>query len=148
MLFGTWDPTRFSIAFGSINAVGFGDGTFIKAMRNEPTFSVRVGADGNVTRVRNANRTGRFEITLQASSPTNDLMQAQAVLDEQSGGGVNATFVKDSNTKNVKAQGANSWIVGYPDLERAKEAGDLTWITETDIMDLSQGGNNPIPGTL
>lgn len=146
MLFGTWDPTKFSIAVGSTNAVGYGDGTFIKGMRNEPTFSIRVGADGGATRVRNANRSGRFEVTLQQSSPTNDAFQAQAAIDEQSGGGVKPTFVKDANG-NANAQGNNTWIVQIPDLERGKEAGDVTWILEADVLDLHQGGNTPIPGT-
>lgn len=144
-LYGTFDPTKVTFVLGSITAEGYAD-SFIKAYRNEDAFSIVVSADGKVTRVRNANRSGRFEVTLKNSSPTNDLFQAQAILDEQTGGGIAPALVKDGSGT-AHAQGKNSWIVKQPDLERAKELGDVTWIIETDILDMGQGGTTPIPGT-
>jgi hypothetical protein len=145
-LHGTYDPQKHTITFGPIVVTGFADGTFLKAYRNEDTYSIKIGADGNGARIRNANRSGRMEFTLLASSPSNDLLQAQAQIDELTGGGVASAFVKDGSGT-AKAHGKNAWIVKIPDLERAKELGEVTWIVETDILDVVQGGTTPIPGT-
>lgn len=135
----TWDPTRFIITIGAINAVDFAKGGFIKAMYNEDAYSLQIGADGFGARIRNANESGRFEITLQKSSPTNDLLSAQALLDRQTGQGVVPVQVKDLNGTSV-ALGQNTWITKVPDLERGAELGDVTWILETDRLKMTEGG--------
>lgn len=146
MLFGTYDPAKVSLSFGKLSVIGFSDGTMVKAYRNEDTFSIKIGGDGHGTRVKNANRSGRIEFTLKNSSPSNDQLQAIAILDELSGGGINPAFVKDGSGTAL-AQGQNAWIVKIADLERAKELGDVTWIVETDLLSIQQGGTLPIPGT-
>lgn len=146
MLFGTYDPQKVTITLGKLTIVGYADGSFAKAYRNEDTFTIVVGADGNATRVRNANRSGRVEITLKNSSPSNGALQAIAIQDELNGTGINPIFVKDNSGSGL-AQGQNAWVVKIPDLERAKELGDVTWIIETDILAPQQGGTTPIPGT-
>ena len=138
----TWDPQKFTISIAGITVVQYAPGTFIKAMRNEDAFTLTVGADGIGTRTRNANRSGRFEVTLMASSPSNDALQALAALDEASGAGVGAALVKDLSGT-AFASGQNAWVVKIPDIERAKELGEVTWIIETDLIQLSQGGTLP-----
>lgn len=135
----TWDPQKFIITIGAINAVQFAPGTFIKAMFNEDLYSLEMGADGEGCRIRNANESGRFEITLLKSSPTNDLLAALSALDRASGQGVVPVQVKDGNGSAVASAG-NAWVVKPADLERGKELGDVTWILETDKLKMTQGG--------
>src|SRR5690242_10588032 len=148
MLFGTYDPTKVTMQLGSITVIGFVDGTFVKVYRNEELWSLKVSADGHGARTRNANRSGRAEFTLKQTSPSNDQLQAQAIVDELSGGGVASLFIKDSSSLAARAQGANAWIIKIPDFERAKEEGEVTWVIETDFLDLVQSGASPIPGTV
>ena len=42
----TYDPTLVTISFGAVPLVGFADGTFVTATRNEDSFTHKVGADG------------------------------------------------------------------------------------------------------
>jgi hypothetical protein len=146
MLYGTYAGKKVTMQIGSIVCQGYAKGTFCKATRNEDAFSLEVGGDGNAARTQNANRSGRMEFTLMSTSPSNDELQAQAILDEQAGGGVAEAFIKDTSGTAL-AHGANAWIVKIPDLERAKEQGEVTWIVETDLLELQQGGVLPIPGT-
>lgn len=140
----TYDPQKTSITFDGATLVGYGGSTFMKASRNEDAYTLTVGADGRAVRTRNANRSGRMEITLLGSSPANDILQAIAEDDELSGTGVGTFMFKDaSGTALASAQ--NAWVVKIPDLERAKEMGEVTWVIETDLLNLVQGGTTQAP---
>lgn len=138
----TYDPQKVSISVNNQTIVGFAPDTFIKAARAEEAFKLTIGADGNGARTRNANRSGAIEITLLASSPSNDILQAQAITDEDLGTGVGPAMIKD-NSGTALASAQNSWIQKIPDLERAKELGNVTWVIETDLLRIQQGGTNP-----
>jgi hypothetical protein len=141
----TWDPTKFVMTVGANTLQSFAAGTFIKAAYNEELFMLEVGSDGvSNCRIRNANESGRFEITLLKSSPSNDVLSALALLDRATGQGVVPCQVKDGSGTAV-ALGQNSWIVKPADLERGKELGDVTWIIETDKLQLIQGGTTDVP---
>lgn len=142
-----WDPQKFKIVVGANTISGFAGGTFIKASYNEDLYSYEVGADGNGCRVRNANDSGRFEITLLKNSLSNDLLAAQAVLDRATGQGVVPVQVKDNNGL-AAASGLNAWIIKIADLERGKELGDITWILETDHLKLVPAGISVITGAI
>ncbi len=143
MPFATYDPAKVTLSMGGNNIVGFAPGTFVKCARNEDAYTLSVGADGLGARTRNANRSGTIEITLKADSPSNDLLSAQAALDELSGEGVGAALVKDGTGTTV-ASAENAWIKKLPDIERAKELGEVTWTFETDLLQLTVGGTTPI----
>jgi hypothetical protein len=140
----TYDPQKTSITFDGATIIGYGGSTFMKASRNEDAYLLTIGADGHGVRTRNANRSGRMEITLLASSPGNDILQAIAHEDELNADGVGSFMFKDaSGTALASAQ--NAWVVKIPDLERAKEMGEVTWIIETDLLQLQQGGTVQAP---
>lgn len=145
-LYGNYNGKKVTVQFGSIVAEGYAKGTFVKASRNSDAFELEIGGDGNGARTQNADKSGRIEVTLMQGSPTNDAFQAQALIDEISGAGVNEAFVKDINGT-AYAHAATAWIVKQADLERAKEQGEVTWIIETHELDVHQGGLTPIPGT-
>lgn len=140
----TYDPTQFIITIGANTIVGFAAGTFIKASHNADAFSLEIGADGKSnTRIRNADQSGKLEITLLKSSPSNDLLSAQAILDRATGQGVVPAQVKDGSGTAVAAA-QNVWITKMADLERGKELGDVTWVLETDELEIIQGGTTDI----
>jgi len=138
-----WDPTKFTMSVGANTIVEYAAGTFIKASFDEDQYSLEIGADGRGCRIRNANEAGKFEITLLKSSPSNDLLSAQAILDRQTGQGVVPIQVKDGNGAAV-ASAQNAWIVKMADLERGKELGEVTWTIQTDKLEMVQGGILPL----
>ena len=134
-----WDPSKFLIVVGGITVQEYAPGTFIKAEHNEDLYSLEIGADGSPCRVRNANESGTFEITLLKSSQSNAALSALAILDRSSGQGIVPVLIKDLNgTALASAQSA--WIRKPAPIERGKENGDLTWVLETPKLRIFQGG--------
>lgn len=136
----TYDPGEHLCSFLAVPLSAWGTDTFIMASRAEDAFSMTVGAGGEVARNRNRNRTGSVTVTLLASSPENDLLSAIAVADELRGEGVGPLFVKDRlGTTLVHAE--NAWIRKMPDLERAKETGQIEWVFDCAVLDVFIGGS-------
>lgn len=144
MLQGTYDPQKVTVLFTgtlfSIQAVGFAAGTFIKASRNSELFSLQMGNDGQGARSKNPDKSGRVELTLMSSSQSNDEYMAVAALDELSSQGVGVLFIKDNSTASAMVHAANAWITKIPDLERGKEVGEITWVIESDAIEIIQSG--------
>lgn len=141
-LYGTYDPNKTTISVAGINITGFAAGTFVQCERNEDGFSLVVGADGNATRVRNQNRSGKITLTLQQGSPSNATLSALAVADELDGSGVGAFLAKDASatTTATLASAQNVWITKLAPFERGKEAGEVVWVLETDTLLIKHAG--------
>lgn len=135
----TYNPAKVAVSFAGFPLSGFGD-TFISAERNEDAFAVVIGADGEASRVANANKSGRVTITLKQTSLSNDVLSNLAVADELGNLSTGALMVKDvSGTTVLLAQEA--WIVKRPTVEFGKEGSDREWILETGNLEIFSGGN-------
>lgn len=135
----TYDPERVVVTFGSLTIKGFGPDTFVKATRLEDTFTTQTGCGGDVARSRNQNKTGEVELTLMATSDSNNALSAVAKLDEDSGTGIGPFMVKDLNSLTL-CSGENAWVKKWPDMERAKESGVATWILSVEKLNMTIGG--------
>jgi hypothetical protein len=140
---GTYDPTEKDVSFGSIMIVGFAAGTFIKVSRNEDGWTFQPSNSGGGARSRNPNRSGRFEFTLHAASPSNAELSNMVVADELNAAGVQNVYVRDRSTLAAECSAQNGWIMKMPDWERAKESGEVTWIIESDAINMAHDGLIP-----
>lgn len=139
MFFKNYDPGTIAVTFKGIPMLGVMDGTFVTVERNEDAFSVAVGAAGDVARVRNRDKTGMVTVTLQQGSPINDLLTAQALLDEVSGLGFGPLMVKDlRGTTLVLAPIA--WIKKMPTVEFGDELSGREWVFECASLEIKAGG--------
>jgi hypothetical protein len=136
-----YDPKNVSMIVGGKIAHGFADGTFIKAMRNEQAYNLKVGVDGEGTRSKNNNKSGKFEITLMQSSSFNDVLSAYSSADQLSNAGVVPILLRDNNGTTL-ATALTAWVQKLPDVEFAKEVTTRTWVFETDDLEMFVGGNN------
>lgn len=136
----TYDPKGISMICGGKILSGFGDGTFIVVERNEQTFNLKVGVDGEGTRAKSNNKSGKITITLMQSSPSNDDLSAFAAADELSNSGVFPCLMKDNNGTTVCAA-ATAWVQKPANVENAKEVSTRTWVLESDEIDMFVGGN-------
>lgn len=136
-----YDPKNVSMIVGGKIMHGFADGTFIKVMRNQQAFTLKVGADGEGTRAKSNDKSGKFEITLMQSSSSNDVLSAYASADELSNSGVVPVLLRDNNGTTL-ATCLSGWVQKLPDTEFAKEVGTRTWVFETDALEMFVGGNN------
>lgn len=147
MAFRTYNPRRVTLSFKGFNISAFMDSTFIEAERNEDSFTVHVGANGDVTRTASHNRTGKVTVTLVQASTDNDFLMLILAADElaaKAGAGtspgIGSLQIKDlSGTFRVNA--SQAWLTKPPKGERAKEAGSVQWIFECAEMEPFVGGN-------
>lgn len=136
----TYDPKNLSMIVGGKIIHGFGDGTVIKLSRNEQAFNLKVGVDGEGTRAKSNNRSGKVELTLMQSSASNDDLSAFAQADELSNGGAVPVLFKDNSGRTL-ATALTAWVQKVPDTEFAKEVMTRTWVLETDSLVIFIGGN-------
>lgn len=135
----TYDPKNIIANVFGIPLTGWADGSFIKVTRDEDTFSKQVGAGGEIARTRNRNRGAKITFSLMATSPENDLLSAQAKLDEATGMGTGAVQIKDLNgTTQVDA--AEAWISKPADVEFGKEVGAREWTIDVADLNTFAGG--------
>lgn len=124
-----------SLAGKNLNG-GYADGTFFIVRRSTPSFTKKVGTDGEVTRSRTNDRTGEFEIHLMQGSDDNDWLSALFLLDENSenGAGVGALSCEDKNGTTLHFA-ANAWLTEWPEANFDREAGPRVWKGECEFLE-------------
>jgi hypothetical protein len=125
--FKNYDPKKVIVTFRGVLLRGFMDGTFVSAERTEDAYEMAVGAAGDVTRVRNRNRTGAITVTLMAESPSNDELSAVVTADELTGLGYGPFLVKDLNGTTLLVA-AQSWVRKLPVVEYADTGSGREWV--------------------
>lgn len=136
----TYDPKQVSCIVGGQIGQGFSDGSFIKVERNEDAFTLKVGVDGEGTRAKSNNKSGKITITLMQSSSFNDTLSAFAAADELSNTGAVPFFLKDNSGRTL-CTALTCWVKKYADSEFAKEVSTRVWTLETDDITVFVGGN-------
>lgn len=136
----TYDPKQFSIIVGGKIITGFADGSFIKLERNQQAFMLKMGTDGEGTRAKSNDNSGKITITLMQSSSSNDDLSSYAIADQLNNSGVVPVFLRDGSGRTV-ASAATAWVQKLPDSEFSNEAQTRAWILETDGLDYFVGGN-------
>lgn len=136
----TYDPKLVSVIVGGKIMSGYADGTFVLVERNEAAFALKVGVDGEGTRAKSNNRSGKITITLMNSSKSNDDLSTFAAADELSNSGAVPVMVKDNSGRSLYAC-ETAWIQKYANGEYAKEANGRTWVLETDALNMFVAGN-------
>jgi hypothetical protein len=135
----TFDPGKFAVQFGGNIITGFGD-SVCKVVRTENSFTTHVGADGEVARTRNRNRSGTITFTLLRTAPSNDILAAALLADERFGTGIAPVQVVDLLGSTVHF-GANAWVEKAPDDDIGKEVGDREWMIAVGDLDTFSGSS-------
>ena len=136
----TYDPKQISVIVGGAIMSGYADGEFVTSERNEDAYSMAAGADGEVSRVKSNNKSGRITITLQQTSDSNTILTAFAAADELSNSGVVPVIIKDLKGVTL-VSAARAWIVKYPATPFGKDVQNRAWVLETDELIEIIGGN-------
>lgn len=135
-----YDPAQVIVNVGGVDISGYAAGTFVEMERNVDAVTLVVGSDGESTRVRSQNRSGMFKITLQQSSPSNDVLSALATNDENGDPtAVVPVLVKDANGTTL-GQAKQAWIKKKPNSPFSDSAENREWQLETGNLDYTVGG--------
>jgi hypothetical protein len=139
--FKNFDPNQYIVSFANIIVQGYVSDTFIEASRNEDAYTEVVGAQGDVIRVRNNNKTGIVTLTLQDVSPTNDAFSTRVAADELTPGGIAAAplVIKNLNgTTLIFVE--NAWIRKIADMNVSTEPGPRVWVISCAELEMFVGG--------
>jgi hypothetical protein len=136
----TYASDTVQVIVNGVPVTGYADGTFVKVARTKPGFTMVVGADGSQSRSRTADKSGTIEITLLQTSPSNDVLSAQAEADELLGIGQGTCLVKDGSGTTLCAA-ANSWVEKFPDIEFDKEIKERVWVIACGNLKIHVGSN-------
>lgn len=138
----TYSSKSVTITVAGNLLTGYADGDFCETSQDEDAFKKVIGADGTGSRSRNANEGGVVKVTLQSTSPSNDVLSALANNDRLLGTGIGTVLVKDASGRTVESAQAG-WVKKIPPSKFAKDQGTNVW--EIDCIKLTRfvGGNNP-----
>lgn len=134
----TYDPSKVLVIVNGNIMSGFADGTFVVVEREVEAFAKVVGADGEVTRTKSANKSGSMTITLKQTSASNLVLSALANLDEASSAGVVPVILKEASSVAFATEG---WVQKQPPMEYGNEAGDREWIIDLASIEMLHSGN-------
>lgn len=136
----TYDPSQVAIILGGFAMTGFADGSFVTVARNADAFALHIGTDGEGTRAKSSNKSGRITLTLSQSSDSNSILSGLATADELSNNGIFPVLIKDNSGLSLYSA-ETAWIVKVPDSEFGRELGSREWIIETDNLVTFVAGN-------
>lgn len=125
-----YDPTLIKVLLGGIQMTDFGEDSMVKVTRTSDLRSATVGADGNVTVNKSADRTGTMEITLMHNSASNAILKTLSASDA----GFPAVVVDLNFAGDLGTVTTFAFVKNIPDFERAAKVGECTWqIILTDV---------------
>jgi len=137
-----YDPAKLIQVLAGIPITGYADGTFVTVVRNEDSFTLRVGATGEACRARSNNKSARITFTLLQSSATNDLLSGLSNLDEMSPGGDGiGPYSLNDLFGSTKLIAEKAWIVKPADVTYSQDVETREWTIETDSLTGNVGGN-------
>ena len=121
---------------------GFSDGDFVEVEYKTKQYSSKVGADGEVTRVRSLDRRATAKITLMQTSLGNNLLSQMlnAGLLDPNGNDIGTFQVRD-RSGTALAHGDKAWVEAFPTFKRGAEAGTVEWTLEIAQLDMQIEGN-------
>jgi hypothetical protein len=125
----TYDASTVSVIVGSHIVKGIADGTFVSITRNSDTYTKKIGAAGEVARVKTSDRSGRMTITLAQTSPSNDYFSGLYIADETRNAGKVPVLVTENGGTSV-AKAGEAWIVKPANLEYGNDIINRVWIFE------------------
>jgi hypothetical protein len=137
-----FDPKSVSVIVGGHAVQGFAEGTFVLVAPNADEFSDVAGSQGEVSRARISDRRADVTITLQQTSPSNDVLSGFAELDRLSpnGAGVVSFLLRDGQgTTLVRA--VEGWVKRRPDVEMSNEIKNREWVIRLAEAFYFVGGN-------
>lgn len=135
-----YDFKQVAFILGGRIITGFAEGEAITVERDEDSFTLMVGADGDATRAKSNNRSGTVTIRLLQTSESNLILQGFASADELSNAGLVPMLIKD-NSGNSLFTAEQAWVQKPPAASFGAEGTEREWVIRTDNLIMVHGGN-------
>ena len=132
--FRNYSFTNVSVIFGVIELKGFADGDDVVTIETETDqFTDLAGAKGDVVRSQTNDNRVTVTVKLLQNALTNSLLNAQYLLDRESGVGVAAMIIQDKET-NESFVINNAWISKQPTIIRGQNINMMEWVFRGDYL--------------
>ncbi|TAK30997.1 MAG: DUF3277 family protein [Myxococcaceae bacterium] len=125
----TFDSNEVSINFaGRDLATSRADGDFVTLTFTTELYSMKAGSDGEVTRSKNNDRSGKCTLKFLNTSEAHRVLTALYNEAEASSNGDDiAPLQVRSRSTGLAYHAEQAWISKHPDISFGKEAGELDW---------------------
>ena len=134
-----FDPKQVNVTVMGQQIVGFGEEK-VTVERSNPGWELTVGADGDATRVKSNDLSGTITITLQQTSPSNNLLSTLFEIDDQDDTGVVNCLIKD-NKGFTYVEAKKAYVEKLPEASFAKTHSDRVWVLRCHNLTYFLGGN-------
>lgn len=136
----TYDTNKILVVFGGYTLDGFAEDSKVTVEYNEDSWTLQIGVDGEGTRSKVNNRSGKVTVRLRQTADSNAILSGLAESDRLTNAGALPLMVKDAGGDSLHLA-ETAWIVRIPSAEYAAEAGEREWVFETDVLVTFLGGN-------
>lgn len=137
----TYDSKQVILTIGAHAVTGYAEDDFISVEENSDGVTHTVGANGELARSISQDKTCKITITLQQTSPTNDVLSALADADRVAGDGLFAIAMADLRGTSLLLD-SNSWVIKKPETSFGKEIKEREWTIQTsNEVTYNVGGN-------
>lgn len=135
-----YDPKKVVLTFLGNIITGYAEDTFIDFDREEDSWFMHVGADGEGAWTKNANTSGKLTLTLMQTSISNDVLSTLQNADELTGSAVGPLAMKDlSGTSVILCE--NARLMRPAKTTYAKQAGPREYVFACLDSKVFNGGN-------
>lgn len=124
-----YDSNEVSASFAGRDLTGSrADGDFVQLAFTTELFTMKAGADGEVTRSKNNDRSGKCTLTFLSTSEPHRILTAlyNEAEASENGDDIAPLQVRDRNT-GIAYHAERAWISKHPDIGFGKEVGDRAW---------------------
>lgn len=137
-----YDSKAVAMVFLGIPISGLAEDTFVTVDRNEDSFNLTIGADGEGARSKSNNKSGTVTFRTLQTADCNDFLTAAIVADEASSSGVSIgpLLVKDNSGRSLYTA-EKAWIRKPPQAAYARGIEVREWVVETDALIMGVAGN-------
>jgi hypothetical protein len=136
----SFDPGQIAVILGPSILGGFAEDSVVEVARTESTWTTTVGADGEVTRTRNRNKSGTVKVKLLRTSASNDVLSALHAQDQLFGTGILPITIKDLLGTTLHF-GSNAWVEKPADDSIDKDMSSREWTIAVGDLDMFDGGS-------
>lgn len=132
----TYSPKRVILTIYGKQIQGFSDNDMVTVVKDEDSFAKYIAVDGEVSRSHNPSSSGKFTITLNQTSPANQLLSTLLLADiaDNTGKLVFGVSLRDLNSSGTFYYGHDCWVSKMPDSGFNKAIGTREWVIETKTM--------------
>lgn len=137
----TYAPDKILVLIGTVPMTGFAEDTFVSIAPRADLSTIQVGADGEVARSIGTDKTHEITLTLQQTSPGNDVLSSLMEVDSIAGTALFPVTIQDLLGRSIFVV-PQAWISRRPTIEYGREAGNREWTILTGAPSVWFAGGN------